>query len=246
MGPVYCSSRLNLREIPRRKFLAAAAIVALFLVLPSIVIPSNASAQRVIPHAFLGSATVNGSPAADGTVVAALVDGRQVAAKSVSGGSYPVLLVEPDGDSFVGKTVTFTIGGIPAAETFLWVQGEVTELNLTATPVQATPVPTPTRAPNPTPVIVVGEQGEPGQRGAQGPQGVQGSSGPPGVGGPPGSAGAAGPAGVAGPSGSQGLTGPGGETGDTGSSLFGILAFVFALFAFLGTFGGMLWRRLIE
>lgn len=208
--------------------------------------PSAASAQRVIPHAFLGSATVNGSPAADGTVVAALVDGRQVAAKSVVGGTYPVLLVEPDGDSFAGKTVTFTIGGIPAAETFLWVQGEVTELNLTATPVQATPVPTPTPAPNPTPVIVVGEKGEAGQRGGQGQQGVQGSSGPPGVGGPPGSAGAAGPAGVAGPTGSQGLTGPGGETGESGSSLFGILAFVFAILAFLGTFGGMLWRRLIE
>jgi hypothetical protein len=239
-----------LREIPKPKFLIAAAVVAILFLMPS-----GASAQRVIPHAFLGLATVNGFPAADGTVVSALVDGRQVAAKSVSGGSYPVLLVEPDNDSFVGKTVTFTIGGIPANETALWTQGEVSELNLSASPSPGTPTATPVPAPTPTPVIVVGEKGEPGQRGAQGLQGVQGPSGPPGVGGPPGSAGAAGPAGpagaagpagVAGPTGSQGLTGPEGDPGDKGRSLFGILAFVFAVLAFLGTFGGMLWRRLVE
>ena len=236
-----------MREILRNKFLIAVAVVAFLFLMPS-----GASAQRVIPHAFLGLATINGSPAADGTVVAALVDGQQVAAKSVSGGSYPVLLVEPANDSFAGKIVTFTIGGIPANETALWKQGGATSLNLSATPSPGTPTATPVPAatavpvPTPTPVIVVGEKGEPGQRGAQGSQGVQGPSGPPGVGGPPGSAGAAGPAGVAGPTGSQGLTGPEGEHGDKGSSLFGILAFVFAIIAFLGTFGGMFWRRLVE
>ena len=199
-----------------------------------------------MPHAFLGSATVNGNPASDGTVVAAFVDGRQVVAESVSGGSYPVLMVEPDADSFVGKTVTFTIGGIPANETALWTQGEVTQLNLTASPTQATPVPQATTATTATPVLVVGEKGDAGPSGPQGSQGVQGPSGPPGVGGPPGSAGAAGPAGVPGQTGSRGLTGPGGDSGSNGSSLFGILAFVFALLAFLGTFGGVLWRRLVE
>ena len=209
-------------------------------------LPSVASAQRVIPHAFLGLATVNGNPASDGTVVAAFVDGRQVVAESVSGGSYPVLMVEPDADSFVGKTVTFTIGGIPANETAMWAQGEVTQLNLTASPTQATPVPQATTAATATPVLVVGEKGDAGPSGPQGSQGVQGPSGPPGVGGPPGSAGAAGPAGVPGQTGSRGLTGPGGDSGSNGSSLFGILAFVFALLAFLGTFGGVLWRRLVE
>ena len=232
-----------MREFPRPRFLFAVGIIAILLLLPSV-----ASAQRVIPHAFLGSATINGSPVADGTVVAALIDGRQVAAKSVSGGSYPVLLVEPDGDSFAGKIVTFTIGGFPAAETAFWIQGEVTELNLSAVPSPGgvTPTPVPILIPTPTPVILAGEPGEPGQRGSQGLQGVQGPSGPPGVGGPPGSAGAAGPAGVAGPTGSQGLTGPEGDSGNNGGSLFGILAFVFAIFAVLGTFGGMLWRRLVE
>ena len=236
-----------MREFLRQQYVVAALFVAILTLSPSV-----ASAQRVMPHAFLGLATVNGSPASDGTVVAALVDGRQVVAESVSGGSYPVLLVEPDADSFVGKTVTFTIGGIPANETALWAQGEVTQLNLTASPTQPTPVPQATTAATATPVLVVGEKGDAGPSGPsgpsgpQGPQGVQGPSGPPGVGGPPGSAGAAGPAGVAGSTGSQGLTGPEGDLGSKGSSLFGILAFVFALLAFLGTFGGLLWRRLVE
>jgi len=236
-----------LREFLRQKYLLAALFVAILTLLPSV-----ASAQRVIPHAFLGLATVNGNPASDGTVVAAFVDGRQVVAESVSGGSYPVLMVEPDADSFVGKTVTFTIGGIPANEIALWTQGQVTQLNLTASPTQATPVPQATTAATATPVLVVGERGDAGPSGPSGPsgpqgsQGVQGPSGPPGVGGPPGSAGAAGPAGVPGPTGSQGLTGAEGGPGSEGSSLFGILAFVFALFAFLGTFGGALWRRLVE
>ena len=96
-------------------------------------IPTPVPDRRVIPHVFLGSATINGSPAADGTVVAALVDERQVVAKSVSGGSYPALLVVPGAShSFVGKTVTFTIGGFQAAETAFWMPGGGTELNLNA------------------------------------------------------------------------------------------------------------------
>ena len=228
---------MNLRNILQPRYVIATTIVVLLLMLPSVV-----SAQRVIPHAFLGSATVNGSPAASGTVVAALVDGQQVAAKSVTGGTYPVLLVEPSGESFDGKTVTFTIGGIAAAQTFIWQQGEVTELNLTATSVIESPAATPT----PAPVLVLGPKGDAGPSGQQGLQGVQGSAGPPGSGGPAGPAGSAGPAGVAGPPGSQGLTGPDGDSGADGRSLVGILALIFAVLAFLGTFGGMVWRRLVE
>ena len=226
-----------MKNILQPRYVIATTIVVLLLMLPSVV-----SAQRAIPHAFLGSATVNGSPAADGTVVAALVNGQERAAKSVTGGTYPVLLVEPSGESFDGKTVTFTIGGIAAAQTFIWQQGEVTELNLTATPVIGSPDSTPT----PAPVLVPGPKGDVGPSGQQGLQGVQGSAGPPGSGGPAGPAGSAGPAGVAGPSGSQGLTGPDGDTGTDGNSLVGILALIFAVLAFLGTFGGMVWRRLVE
>ena len=233
---------MNSRNILQPRYVIATTIVVLLLMLPSVV-----SAQGVpLPHGFLGSATVNGSPAANGTVVAALVDGQQVAAKSVTGGTYPVLLVEPSGESFVGKTVTFTIGGIAAAQTFIWQQGEVTELNLTATPVIGSPASTPTPTPTPAPVLVPGPQGDAGPSGQQGLQGVQGAAGPPGSGGPAGPAGSAGPAGVAGPPGSQGLTGPDGDSGADGNSLVGTLALIFAGLAFLGTFGGMVWRRLVE
>ena len=228
---------MNLKNISQPRYVISTTIVVLLLMLPLVV-----SAQRVIPHAFLGSATVNGSPAANGTVVAALVDGQQVAAKSVTSGAYPVLLVEPSGESFDGKTVTFTIGGIAAAQTFVWQQGAVTELNLTATPVIGSPDSTPT----PAPVLMPGPKGDAGPSGQQGLQGVQGPAGPPGSGGPAGPAGSAGPAGVAGPPGSQGLTGPDGDSGADGNSLVGTLALIFAGLAFLGTFGGMVWRRLVD
>lgn len=229
---------MSLKEILQPRYIFTAILVVLLMMLFSI-----ASAQRAIPHAFLGSATVNSSPAADGTIVAAWVDGQQVAAKSVTGGSYPVLLVESTTDSFTGKTVAFTIGGIPAVETAFWQQGEVTELNLTATPVNIlTTMGTPTS----TPVIVKGEKGDPGPAGPPGQPGLQGAAGPPGSGGPAGPAGSAGPAGVAGPQGNQGLTGPEGDAGASASSLTGILALVFAGLAFIGTFGGLVWRRLVE
>ena len=227
----------NFRLIVQPRYLFVVTMAVLLLTSSSIV-----SAQKMPPHGFLGSATVNSSPAADGTVVAALVDGQQVTAKAVTDGSYPVLLVGLT-DSYVGKTVTFTIGGIPAVETALWQQGEVTELNLTATP--ATEL-TSIGTSEPIPVMATGEKGDTGPAGPPGQQGVQGPAGPSGSGGPAGPAGSAGPAGVAGPQGTQGLTGPEGAAGTNGSSLTGILALVFAALAFIGTFGSMIWRRLVD
>jgi hypothetical protein len=95
---------MNLRDITQPRYIFAVTIVAVLLMLPSVV-----SAQRVIPHAFLGSATVNGFPAADGTVVAALVDGQQMAATSVTGGSYPVLLVAWFGVAWLNDFCEFDV-----------------------------------------------------------------------------------------------------------------------------------------
>ena len=221
------------------KILVVAAIMAILLLSPSI-----ASAQQSIPHIFLGSATVNGSPALDGTSVAAFIDGQQITSVAVLGGSYSGLLVVPqNGQSFSGKTISFTIGGIPADQTALWVQGEATILNLTASPSQPTPTPA---HPTPTPVLIPGEKGDTGQPGQPGPQGIQGVSGPSGAGGPGGPAGQPGPAGASGASGTQGLVGPAGPPGDSGGSLLAILAFVLATLAFLATFGGLVWRWLVE
>ena len=221
------------------RILVAVAITALFFVSPSL-----AAAQPVPPHGFLGSATINGSPATNGTSVAAFIDGRQIASVVVSDGSYSGLLVVPqNGQSFSGKTISFTIGGIPADQTALWVQGEATILNLTASPSQPTPTPAP---PTPTPVLIPGENGDTGPPGQSGPQGIQGVSGPSGAGGPGGPAGQPGPAGASGASGTQGLVGPAGPPGDSGGSLLAILAFVLATLAFLATFGGLVWRWLVE
>lgn len=215
---------LGLR-MTRFRFLVVAVVTALLFILPSMV-----SAQQVPPHVFLGSVTVNGSPAMDGTSVAAFVDGRQVASVVVSGGSYTGLLVgRPTGGN---NTISFVIGGIPAAETAAWVQGELTELNLTGIPFQAaTPTPTP------TPTLLQGDPGPTGLPGLQGPAGPAGSGGP---------SGPAGPAGVAGPSGVQGLVGPPGPQGEGASSALIIIAMIFGILGFLGAFGGMVWRWLIE
>jgi len=109
-----------LREFLRKRYSVAALLVAILTLSPSV-----ASAQPAPPHLFIGSATIDGNPAADGTVVAALVDGQQVVVEPVSGDSY-TKMVELKTGSFFGKTVTFMIGGIPAKQTALWVEGWAT------------------------------------------------------------------------------------------------------------------------
>ena len=100
---------------------------------------------------FLGSAIINGNPAPEGTVVAALIDGVTVSTVEVdASGRYVNLQV-----STAGAAVTFTIGGLPAAETATSERGGLGILNLTAIgaaqPVN-TPVPPTPPAPADTPV----------------------------------------------------------------------------------------------
>ena len=80
--------------------------------------------QNRPPHLFVGTVTIDGSPAPEGTVVRALVDGIEVASVQVEYGNYlPLAILIP------GQTVTFMVGDLTAAETFLT---EVDLLNLTA------------------------------------------------------------------------------------------------------------------
>ena len=57
------------------------------------VIPAVVSAQ-VLPHVIQGNATIDGddNPAADGTMVMAMIDGEEVASDDVTGGRYSLLL----------------------------------------------------------------------------------------------------------------------------------------------------------
>ncbi len=83
--------------------------------------------QNRPPHIFVGTVTIDGSPAPEGTVVRALVNGVEVASVKVEDGKYlPMAILIP------GETVIFVVGGLTAAETFVTEVGGVNVLNLTA------------------------------------------------------------------------------------------------------------------
>lgn len=99
------------------------------------------------PNVFIGTATLNGQPAASGTMIAALLDGREVAAAAVKdGGSYQ-LRVQQCNTPLAGQTISFAIGGVDTGQTALWRQGQIVALNLTAS---GRPAATPTPGPGPT------------------------------------------------------------------------------------------------
>ena len=124
---------------------ASSAVMLAALMLPTVDRSSRLYCHQGFSARFLGSAIINGDPAPEGTVVAALIDGVTVSTMEVdASGRYGNLQVPT-----AGAAVTFTIGGLPAAETATSEIGELGILNLTATgaaqPVD-TPVP-PTAAP---------------------------------------------------------------------------------------------------
>ena len=236
------------------------AIIALLLTLPNV-----ALAQRLPPHVFVGTATIDGAMAADGTTVTAWVGGAEAASATVSGGKYNMIVDQGD-QSFSGETITFQIGGNDAAESATWMQGGGDELNLTASSAMAMePTDTP---PEPTAAPVVkapGATGVPGARGPAGPSGsdgasgsagAQGDSGPAGSAGSDGSAGAqgdsgpAGSAGAAGDTGASGSTGPAGATGSDGASgddgssgALAIVGLILAIIALVGVGGVIVLSR---
>jgi len=167
----------------KTRFLALITALALLLTIPTAVF-----AQRVPPHVFVGSATLDNVTVVDGTAVTAWVEGVQAAATNASGGSYTLLIDQGD-SSFSGKTVTFRVGSANADQTATWAQGGGDELNLTASSSNSTAPP------------VAGGSGAKGDTGAAGATGAAGS------------AGAAGPAGSAGPAGADGADGGGGVIG---------------------------------
>ena len=96
------------------------------------VFPAVALAQPAPPQVFAGSVTQDGAPVAEGTEVTAWIDGVQVGAGTVTGNQYNVQVVQPEGQSFDGKTVTFQVAGHDVPETAIWQAGGTTELNLSA------------------------------------------------------------------------------------------------------------------
>ncbi|MCH8349881.1 MAG: hypothetical protein J4N78_07275 [Chloroflexi bacterium] len=83
---------------------------------------------------LIGSATLNGAPAPDGTVVTAWVAdfSEPVATAVVADGQYKVSVFQFGSKSFAGTTITFKIGDLEAPQTASWEFGGVGIVNLTA------------------------------------------------------------------------------------------------------------------
>ena len=215
-------------------------------------IPATVSAQKSPPHVFVGT-MINGAPAIDGVVVAAIVNDVEVDSTTVANGSF-VLTVDPGELSFAGMMVHFTVNGVDAVEAPAWVLGGGTELALTTGAAPATPEPTaePSGEAIAGPAGPAGAQGPQGRRGAPGADGSDGADGATGAGGAAGPAGAAGSAGNDGAAGSRGpagaagpagAVGPAGAEGDDGSSILGIVALILAIVALVGAGGAFILGR---
>ena len=112
-----------------KRFLIILTVLAVLLALPNV-----ASAQRLPPHVFVGTVTLDGAMAPDGTTVTAMVGGVDAGSTMVSGGHYSILVDQGD-QAFAGEEVSFQIGGFDAVETAMWMQGGGDELNLSASSV---------------------------------------------------------------------------------------------------------------
>ena len=106
--------------------LSAAATATVIVCSPDL--PTSGSQ---LPHGFLGTVTINGSPAPDGTRITAIIGCQPVAEATVVNGKYRMVVAEPRGVFYVGKTITFTIDDSAAALTATWSRGSIDVLNLT-------------------------------------------------------------------------------------------------------------------
>lgn len=135
-------------------------------------IPGTVFAQPAPPHLFLGvegAVTRDSEPVKSGTITA-WVEGENIASAPVVNGAYTLLVEAPDGSSFDGKKVSFTVDGDPTDANGIWRQGGADELSLKVIAAPAT-VPTlePTAIPVPTATSVpVAVSAAPAQRNNRG------------------------------------------------------------------------------
>ena len=85
-----------------------------------------------LPHVFVGSVTVDGAPAPDGTEVTVwLVDfDAPIGTGITSGGDYTALANQHGISSFGGRTLILKVNGEDSGETAVWEKGGATILNL--------------------------------------------------------------------------------------------------------------------
>jgi len=222
----------------KTRFLALVTALALLLA-----IPTSVFAQRVPPHQFVGTVTLDGAGVVDGGAVTAWIDGEQVAAANASGGSYSIQVDQGDG-SYAGKTVSFKVAGADAAETAEWTQGGGTILNLAGASGSSGGEGATGSTGSTGPAGPAGKDGKDGKDGAWGGAGAPGPAGPAGSDGSAGPTGSAGYAGSAGSDGSAGPAGPAGAAGADGSGgIIGIIALIVAAVALLAAGGSYMMGR---
>jgi len=214
----------------KTRFLTLVMALALLLAIPTAVF-----AQRVPPHVFVGTASLDGASAVDGAAVTAWIDGEQVASTHADGGEYSLLIDQSDHEDsvFAGKSVSFKVSGANAAETADWVQGGGDVLNLVATTGSGTGGTT----------GEAGASGDKGDTGATGPAGAAGADGSDGADGAPGADGAAGATGPSGAAGSAGPAGPAGADGADGGGALALIALIIAAVALLAAGGSYMMGR---
>ncbi len=206
--------------------IAAAALVALLLALPF----GLAAAQETetpsvnLPPAFIfGTASADGIPVPEGTMVVAMAGKEEFATtETMPGGKFELTLMQPPAGE---NTITFMVGQRMADYSFEWMSGHRAVVNLAAD-LDAPGGSGPSAPGNP------GEPGPPGEPGEPGAVGPVGPAGPPGEPGPPGRDGAQGAKGINGPPGPPGAAGAAGPMGPAGSSgSMGIIALIVAIIA---------------
>ena len=85
-----------------------------------------------IPHVFVGSVTINGAPAPNGTEVTVWLEefNAPLGAGTSSGGDYSVLANQHGARSFEGRTLIFKVNGQDSGETAVWEKGGATSLTV--------------------------------------------------------------------------------------------------------------------
>ena len=209
---------------------AAAALVALLLALPLglVAAQDGGSAPNVPPAFIFGTATADGIPVPEGTMVVAMAgDMKLDSTMTMAGGKFQLELMQPPAGE---NMVSFMVGDRMSEYMYDWMSGGREILMLEANLEAAALGP---GEPGPTgpggPPGIPGPAGADGMDGAMGPAGADGAMGPAG---PSGADGAQGAQGVAGPPGPPGPAGADGAVGPAGApSPMGIIALIVAIVA---------------
>jgi hypothetical protein len=143
------------------------SVIIVTLLFLSFSTPEVVQAIPVLPSSFHGTVKVNKTNVEDGTLIEAIINGQVFAhgyTQVYNGDSVYVVNIPGDDSSSAtvdggneGDIVSFTIGGIQAAQTGIWHAGTSVDLNLkiTSTTTINTPAPTPTPYPTQTAITII-------------------------------------------------------------------------------------------